>query len=84
MSIAVVIGIALAYAPAPGGDVKNIANITANPTAVAFGRTPKDAQSVYLTSAGGTIDQYASQSPPRGRILKVDVNAFLHAYSHGY
>lgn len=79
------IGNALSYAPAAGGDAKIIANITANPTAVAFGRTPKDAQSVYLTSAGGTLVDYASlsQPPPLGRVLKVDVNAFLHAYRHG-
>lgn len=81
---AVNIGSALAYASAAGGDVKILANITANPTAVAFGRTSKDARSVYLSSAGGPIEAFASQSPPRGRILKVDVNAFLNTYSHGH
>lgn len=63
-------GNALVYAPATGGDAEILANNTVNPTAVAFGRRPEDAQSVYLSSAGGT-------SPPHGKILKVNVKAFL-------
>lgn len=68
---------ALSYAPATGGDAQIIANITANPTAVAFGRRPEDAQSVYVTCAGGTFADFSSPSPPRGKVLKVDVKAFL-------
>lgn len=72
---------ALTYAPASGGDAEILAKITANPTSVAFGRRPEDAQSVYLSSAGGTPLEFVSTSPPRGRILKVDVKAFV---SGGY
>ena len=61
-------GSALVYAPAAGGDAKILANITADPTAVAFGRRPEDIQSVYLSSA-------------RGKILKVNVKAFVDGYS---
>ena len=67
---------ALSYAPAAGGAAEIIANISANPTAVAFGRA-EDAQSVYVSSAGGTNEEFRSSSPPRGKIFKVDVKAFL-------
>lgn len=71
------LGDAFAYAPATGGAAETLANITANPTAVAFGRRPEDAQSAYITCAGGTFEEFSSSSPPRGKILKVDVKAFL-------
>lgn len=67
----------LAYAPAVGGELQLITNITLSPTAVAFGRRSDDAQSVYLSSTGGSLADFASGTPTRGRILKVDVSAFL-------
>lgn len=67
----------LSYAPASGGPAEFIANITANPTSAAFGRRPEDAESVYISCAGGTFAEFNSLSPPRGKILKVDVTAFL-------
>jgi hypothetical protein len=78
---ALILSGALSYAPATGGDAEIIANMTANPTAVAFGRRPEDAQSVYLSSAGGPLALFASKSPPRGKILKVDVTAFLNGHN---
>lgn len=71
------IGSDLAYIPATGGRPKVIVNITSHPTAVAFGRRPEDFQSVYLSSTGGSLADFASRTPTRGRILKVDVRAFL-------
>lgn len=70
---------ALSYAPATGGDAAIIANITTNPTALAFGRRPEDAQSAYISCAGGDAEDFApsSPSPPRGQIVKVDLKAFL-------
>ena len=67
----------LAYAPAVGGELQVIANITLSPTAVAFGRRSEDAQSVYLSSTGGSLADFASGTPTRGRTLRVDVSAFL-------
>lgn len=67
----------LSYAPASGGPAEFIANITANPTSVAFGRRPEDAQGVYISCAGGTSEEFNSPSPPSGKILRVDVKAFL-------
>ena len=72
----------LAYAPATGGEPTTLANITANPNAVAFGRRPEDAKSVYISSAGGPFGAPPSPSnPARGRIWKVDVTAFLDPYT---
>lgn len=68
---------ALGYASSTGTDVKILANITSNPTAVAFGRTPKDKQSVYVTSAGGTLEDFASKNPPAGKLYRVDVSSIL-------
>ena len=70
------LGNVLAYAPAVGGDARAIANIT-NPTAAAFGRRP-DAKSLYVSSFGGSI---GTNPPPRGKISKVNVEAFVHRYS---
>lgn len=67
----------LSYAPASGGPAEFIANITANPTSVVFGRRREDSQSVYISCAGGTSEEFNSPSPPRGKILRVDVKAFL-------
>ena len=74
----------LAYAPAVGGELQVITNITLSPTAVAFGRRSEDAQSVYLSSTGGSLADFASGTPTRGRIFKVDVSAFLVSYGRGY
>ena len=78
------LGGALVYAPAAGGESTIIANITTNPTAVAFGRRSEDAQSVYVSTAGGPPQAFASSSPPRGQILKLDVSAFLNDYRREY
>ena len=67
----------LSFAPASGGPAEFIANITANPTSVAFGRRAEDSQSVYISCAGGTMEEFNSPSPPSGKILRVDVKAFL-------
>ena len=68
---------ALSYAPVTGGDAEVIANISGNPTAVAFGRRPEDSQSVYVSCNGGTFADLASSPPPPGKIVRVDVKAFL-------
>lgn len=69
---------ALSYTPAAGGAAQIIANITTNPSAVAFGRRPEDAHSVYVSSFGGNIQEFLSSSSPlRGKIFTVDVKAFL-------
>ena len=69
-----IIGNAFSYAPPTGGEAVILVNNTFNPTAVAFGRRPEDAQSAYISCAGGTV---GSPDPPQGKILKVDVKAFL-------
>lgn len=70
---------ALGYAPASGGDARIPTKINSNPTSIAFGkgRKPRDARTVYVTSAGGPLEAFATKNPPAGKLLKIDVTPLL-------